>query len=167
MRYAYKNLSFRSDSLQRIATINAVIADFVSQGFRLSVRQLYYQLVAAAIIENTERSYKRTADLINNARIAGLMDWDAIEDRGRDIELKTRWSGGDAIVQAAADSFHMDMWVKQEYRVFCVVEKAALAHLGEGRERRAATEDALVPRVGVLALDPPEVERIGGPGPVS
>lgn len=127
MRYAYKDLSFRSDSLERIATINAVIKDFMAQGFRLSVRQLYYQLVAAAIIENTERSYKRTADLINNARIAGLMDWDAIEDRGRDIELRTRWSGGDAIVQAAADSFHMDMWITQPVRVFCVVEKAALA----------------------------------------
>lgn len=127
MLHAYKNLSFKSESLERIATINAVIKDFMSQGFRLSVRQLYYQLVAAAIIENTERSYKRTADLINNARIAGLMDWDAIEDRGRDIELKTRWTGGDQIVQAAADSYHMDMWINQPVRVFCVVEKAALA----------------------------------------
>lgn len=127
MKYAYKELSFRSDSLQTIATINAVINDFVSQGFRLSVRQLYYQLVAAALIENTERSYKNTADLINRARISGLMDWDAIEDRGRDIELRTRWESGAHIVQAAADSYHMDHWVNQDYRVFVVVEKAALA----------------------------------------
>lgn len=112
--------------------MNNLIDDYLDQGFTLSVRQLYYQLVARDIVENTERSYKRVASIINDARLAGLIDWDAIEDRGRDITLATRWESGSSIVRAAANSFHMDMWDNQENRVFVVVEKAALAGILEG-----------------------------------
>jgi hypothetical protein len=127
MKQQYKEISFRSDTLALIDFMNSMINDYIRQGFKLSVRQLYYQLVARAVIENTEQSYKRIASIINDARLAGMIDWDAIEDRNRDIEVQTRWSDGAQIVQAAADSFHMDMWDNQLCRVFVIVEKAALA----------------------------------------
>ena len=132
MKYAYKDMKFRKDTLKLIELINSIIATYQRQGFVLSVRQLYYQLVARALIENTEKSYKRIASVINDGRIGGYIDWDAIEDRGRDIELRTRWSSGSQIVRAAADGYHMDMWVGQEARVFVIVEKAALAGVLSG-----------------------------------
>lgn len=132
MKYAYKDMKFRKDTLKLIELINSIIATYQRQGFVLSVRQLYYQLVARALIENTEKSYKRIASVINDGRVGGLIDWDAIEDRGRDIELRTRWFSGSQIVRAAADGYHMDMWVGQEARVFVIVEKAALAGVLSG-----------------------------------
>lgn len=127
MKQAYKEINFRRDSREMISTINSIINTYLAQGYTLSVRQLYYQLVARDLIPNTEQSYKRIASTINDGRLAGLIDWDAIEDRNRDIEMRTRWTSGAQIVKAAADSFHMDMWENQPNRVFVIVEKAALA----------------------------------------
>lgn len=127
MRQQYKDLNLRADTCAMIRRINGIIEGYLEAGYKLSVRQLYYQLVARDIIPNTEQSYKRIASIINDGRLAGLIDWDAIEDRNRDIEMRTRWQSGSQIVQACADSYHMDMWDNQEHRVFVIVEKAALA----------------------------------------
>lgn len=127
MKQAYKDIKFQSGTLNLIYFLDDLVSDYQRQGFMLSVRQLYYQLVARGKIENTERSYKRVASIINDARLAGLLDWDAIEDRGRDIVTRARWDSGGSILRAVAEQFHMDMWAGQERRVFIMVEKAALA----------------------------------------
>ena len=123
----YQAFNFRSDTLNMIDIINGVVDEYIAQGYRLTVRQLYYQLVARAIIENSERSYKRTTGIVNDGKIAGLIDWEAIEDRTRDFIRRTRWTSGVEILQASAESFHMDMWANQDARVFVIVEKEALA----------------------------------------
>lgn len=132
MKQHYRDFNFRSDTIAMINLINALISDYQRQGFTLSVRQLYYQMVTRNVVPNTEQSYKRVASIINDGRLAGLIDWDAIEDRNRDIEVRARWSSGASIVEAAARSFHMDMWEGQECRLFVIVEKAALAGVLEG-----------------------------------
>lgn len=132
MKQTYKEVRLQADTLRTIDLINDIIDSYLAQGFTLSVRQLYYQLVARALIENTEQSYKRIASIINDGRLAGLIDWDAIEDRNRDVQLRTRWRSGAQIVDAAASSFHMDMWDNQDHRVIVIVEKAALAGVLEG-----------------------------------
>lgn len=127
MKQAYVERDFRGDSLALIATMNRIVGEYVQQGYRLTVRQLYYQLVARALIENTERSYKRITSIVNDAKLAGLMDWDAIEDRTREFLRRGRWESGAALLRAAADQYHEDMWSTQSHRVFVVVEKEALA----------------------------------------
>lgn len=122
----YRYVRFSDKSLDLIATMNAIIDDYRLQGFVLTVRQLYYQLVAANVIPNTELSYKRTTSIANDARMAGLMDWDAIEDRTRAFLRRQRWSNGAELLNSAADSFHIDMWRLQTSRVFCIIEKEAL-----------------------------------------
>ncbi|WP_443113290.1 hypothetical protein [Herbaspirillum seropedicae] len=136
MKQQYQAVSFRSETLRLIELMNDIIDDYVAQGYRLTVRQLYYQLVARDIIENTERSYKRTTSIVNDARNAGLMDWDAIEDRTRDFIRRASWKNGKEILNACADSFHSDMWLNQEHRVFVIVEKEALAGVLERACRR-------------------------------
>lgn len=126
MKQRYLGTNFKPASLQMIARINVIIEDYLQQGYKLTVRQLYYQLVAHAVIENTLRSYKNTASLINDGRIAGLIDWDAIEDRTRDFITRPRWTSGADILEQSALQFHMDMWEGQDRRVFVIVEKEAL-----------------------------------------
>ena len=126
MRQQYQDINFRPSSLRMIGKVNKIIAEYLAAGYRLTVRQLYYQLVARGEIENTQRSYKSTASLLNDARIAGLVDWDAIEDRTRDFITRSRWQSGKQILKAVSKQFHMDMWEGQERRVFVIVEKEAL-----------------------------------------
>lgn len=125
-RQAYKRFRFADKSVELIRTMNGIIADYVAQGFRLTVRQLYYQLVARDVIPNNEKSYKSTTSLVNDARLAGLMDWDAIEDRTRAFVRRSRWESGKSILQAVTNQFHMDMWRNQEWRPFVIIEKEAL-----------------------------------------
>ena len=128
----YAERKFRLEARELIATMNDIVEEYVGQGYRLTVRQLYYQLVARGYIENTERSYQRICSTVNDAKLAGLMDWDAIEDRTRAFIRRTRWENGSAIMSAAASGFHMDMWSNQAIRVFVIVEKEALAGVLEG-----------------------------------
>jgi hypothetical protein len=127
MKEQYQNVKFKQDTLDLITIMNKVIEEYIAQGFVLTVRQLYYQLVARGVIENTERSYKRTTGTVNDARLAGVMDWDAIEDRTRAFDRRSSWTSGGAILAAVADQFHMDMWAPQDVRPFVIVEKEALA----------------------------------------
>lgn len=128
----YKHFEFRAPALAMIDVMNDICEDYMRQGFVLTVRQLYYQLVARGHIENTERSYKRTTGLVNDARLAGLMDWDAIEDRTRAFIKRGRWDSPNEILLNVAGQFHMDLWQGQPYRVHVIVEKEALAGVLEG-----------------------------------
>jgi hypothetical protein len=128
----YKHFEFRAPALAMIDVMNEICEDYMQQGFVLTVRQLYYQLVARGHIENTERSYKRTTGLVNDARLAGLMDWDAIEDRTRAFIKRGRWGSANEILASVAKQFHMDLWAGQPYRVHVIVEKEALAGVLEG-----------------------------------
>lgn len=127
MRYQYQSFNFKPATLELINTMNEIVDDYTAQGYMLTVRQLYYQLVARAIIENTERSYKRVTGIVNDAKLAGMMDWSAIEDRTRAFIRRSAWSSPESILRSCAQSFHMDMWEGQPERVFVIVEKEALA----------------------------------------
>lgn len=132
MKQRYIDRNFSNESLALIDTMDDIVSDYVQQGYRLTVRQLYYQLVARAVVENTERSYKRITSIVNDAKLAGLMDWEAIEDRTREFIRRQRWQSASEILRASADSYHMDMWKGQPNRLFVIVEKEALAGVLEG-----------------------------------
>jgi hypothetical protein len=128
MKEQYGNgIKFQKHSLALIATCDEIVSDYVRQGFRLTIRQLYYQLVARGRIENTVQSYNNVQALMTNARLAGLIDWDAIEDRTRGFIDFASWKSGAEILRACANQYHENMWDEQEARIFVVVEKEALA----------------------------------------
>lgn len=125
--YVAKN--FRDSSLELIDKINAVIEEYSAQDYRLTLRQCYYQLVARGIIENNQRVYKTTGSLINDARLAGLIDWNAIEDRTRNLQSLSHWTDPKGVIEAAAYSYRRDLWLYQKYHVEVWVEKEALANV--------------------------------------
>jgi hypothetical protein len=127
MKQFYVDCAFRRGSLRFIATIDKIVEEYIQMGYRLTVRQLYYQLVARAIIPNTERDYKNTTRIVNDAKLAGLLDWDAIEDRTREFIRRSRWDSAADALRAIEQQFHMDLWANQDSRVFVIVEKEALA----------------------------------------
>ena len=126
MREMYKEITFKKKSVEMIHRINGIIEQYQDEGYTLTVRQLYYQLVARDIIPNNEKSYKQITSLVNDARIGGLIDWDAIEDRTRSFERRSRWNNPKDILTASAKRFHTDPWDTQDRRIFLVVEKEAL-----------------------------------------
>lgn len=127
MRQAFKPATLRASRLRAVETVNAIVKEYQAQGFRLTLRQLYYQHVARGLIPNTMREYKKLGDVVNEGRLQGLIDWAAIEDRTRELTTVTAWSSPADIVSACASQFKYDLWDHQPVRVEVWVEKEALA----------------------------------------
>lgn len=126
MKEQFINRNFRGESLKWVQKITAICEAYRRQGYRLSVRQIYYQLVAHHGLANLERSYKNMASLISDARMAGLIDWNMVEDRGRETIENNHWTSPASILRASAEQFRYRLWDTQPYHVEVMVEKAAL-----------------------------------------
>lgn len=120
-------IRFHKQNLKLIALCDSIVNEYRAGGYMMTVRQIYYQLVARGHIENTVRSYDNVQNLLTNARMAGMIDWDAIEDRTRAFSDRSHWTSGRDILYGAAQGYHEDLWLSQETRVFVVIEKEALA----------------------------------------
>ena len=118
-----------SDTLRKI---KSVMAEYTQ---RLTVRQIYYRLVADHGLENSMRSYKRIVDILSKARLSGEIAYDAIEDRTReilefdDIGYETVQAFGEKWHKALGELpsyYRLPLWHNQPDRVVVMVEKQAL-----------------------------------------
>ncbi len=131
-RIKYQDINFKAATLATIATANEIIDEYHAQGFDLTLRQLYYQFVSRDLLPNNQKAYKRLGSVVNDARMAGLIDWDRITDRTRNLREQPNWSSPQAVVQACADQFRFDKWDDQPYRCEVWIEKDALVGVIEG-----------------------------------
>jgi hypothetical protein len=115
--------------MKLVETVNSIIEDYTAQGYTLTLRQTYYVLVSRGLIENTVKSYKAIGDLISDAHMAGAIDWDAINDRLREVRNVSTWRHPSDILTACARQFQLDLWKDHTARVEVWVEKDALAEV--------------------------------------
>lgn len=130
-KIAYVNKQFRSDTYEIINTANDIIAEYAAQGLSLTLRQLYYRFVTRGL-PNTEKSYNRLGDVINDARLAGLIDWEAIVDRTRHLIQNVVYSGPADVIGTAALSYRRNLWEGQTFRPEIWIEKNALIDVIHG-----------------------------------
>ena len=135
-KICYIEKNFRRATLDQIDTANVIIEEYAAQGFDLTLRQLYYQMVARGYIENSERSYKNFGNVIDDGRLAGRIDWDRIVDRTRNLRGNSHFRDPAQIMQAALNSYRIDKWARQPYRAEVWVEKDALIGIVETVCRR-------------------------------
>lgn len=125
----------RSDLLTEATRI---AEGYRSQGYDLTLRQLYYQLVAAAVIPNADESYKRLGDTLGDARLRGDFDMDLLVDRGRDAQASKQHECKLDVDSALGEagqylralphwSIAVDKWFGQTAYVSVWVEKDALS----------------------------------------
>jgi len=117
---------FGAAAQRTVDQANTIIADFADQGYTLSLRQLYYQFVKGNLIPNDTREYKRLGRVVKNGREAGLIAWDAIEDRGRTCYGPSVCEDEDEAVSGLEYGLRVDMWRNQDSYLEVWVEKDAL-----------------------------------------
>lgn len=143
----YVPRNFQADALAVIETANAIIHEYEGKGMAITLRQLYYQFVARDAFPddrrwsyvdgkwkrdpdgtpNAESNYDWLGDIINNGRLAGLVSWTAIEDRGRNLMgYQTFGSPQKSVKWLAKEHYRIDMWANQPFRPEVWVEKHAL-----------------------------------------
>jgi hypothetical protein len=126
MKELFIEQSFKRKTLERIAQANKIIYEYQADGFTLTLRQLYYQFVARGLIENTQRKYDSLGDTISKARLGGLIDWDAIEDRTRFLRGRNNSYSPSSAIYGLSHRYSVDMWTNQETRIEVWIEKDAL-----------------------------------------
>jgi len=136
-RMCYENHRFRDSTLSVITVANEIISEYMEQELDLTLRQVYYQLIARDLLpeswrdpisgtKNTEKNYGKLGSILANARLAGLLDWEAIVDRGRRSYSNSHWGSPQEIVETCAEQFQLDTRATQENYIEVWVEKEAL-----------------------------------------
>lgn len=145
MKQLFVPKEFNDTHLGVIDNANSVIRKYQAQGYDLTLRQLFYQFIAndlfpdswlidlggGQMTKNHERNYKKLGSILNDARLAGHVDWSAITDRTRElVSWRHETSVADAL-ERLLRQYALDMWETQPCRVEVWVEKEALAGVVE------------------------------------
>ncbi len=126
-RIQFKTTNMTEATLERIDQANSIIEEYMSAGYRMTLRQLYYQFVSRDLFANVNKNYRMLGTTVMNGRLAGLIDWDAIEDRGRVPDMPSQWESLDALLKTAIKQFRLPRWKTQPTYAELWVEKQALA----------------------------------------
>lgn len=129
---AYINKHFHRETREIIERANSICEEYAALGFVLTLRQLYYQFVARGLLLNKQAEYKRLGEIVNDGRVAGLIDWEHLEDRTRYIRDLSHWNNPADIIDNAARSYREHKWDRQPYRPEVWIEKDALVGVIEG-----------------------------------
>ncbi len=126
MREQFIHKKLNAKSMAQVEQANEIIEEYQDAGYTLTLRQLYYQFVSRDLLPNTSGAYHNLGKLINNARLVGEIDWDAIEDRTRFVRSNSHWSDPRSFALSCAGQFYVDMWKNQNYAPEVWIEKDAL-----------------------------------------
>jgi hypothetical protein len=127
LKKKYKNHNFMPHVLERIKKASEIVDEYAANNLTLNLRQLHYTMVSRGLIDNTPHEYKKIGDTMTNARLAGLIDWDSIEDRHRTV-YGTPYNGTpQQIIESAPYSYNRKLWENQENYVEVWIEKDALS----------------------------------------
>jgi hypothetical protein len=130
----YRDIDFKDATRAIIGRADLICREYAAAGYSLTLRQLFYRFVANGWLPNKQSEYKRLGAILDNARYAGLIDWDHIVDRTRTFEDQPHWGsvseeGADsalAFVKAVMPQYRIPKWENQPTRVEVWVEKEAL-----------------------------------------
>lgn len=132
MREKFIQKNFHGSSLEMIERAQVIIDLMGGKGYRITIRQLYYQFVTRNWLPNTVKSYKRLVSIINDARLAGALDWDSIVDRTRFLRSIPNYNSPREFVLTVGQSYAEDLWRNQANYVETWIEKDALIGVIEG-----------------------------------
>lgn len=128
---AYSFRSMHSSSQRLLDQMIKIIEGYEQRGYKLTVRQLYYQLVSRNVVPNDMSSYQRTSKVLQTGRMTGQVDWDTIVDRARVPRMRQQYPTMGSFVEAVKNSYRCLRWDGQEYYLEVLVEKEALAGILE------------------------------------
>jgi len=115
--------------LEKIQNILNKLRDY----WPLTLRQIYYQLVSALIIENNLKEYSRLSRILTKARLDEFVLWDSIEDRARTILYSGGWINSELFIQDQIRDFlrgyRRDLLQSQDINLELWIEKDALSRI--------------------------------------
>lgn len=114
MKKAFRKIRLSPANIEKLATINAIVRQYQAEGYVLTLRQLYYQLVIRNTIPNHPSEYAKLSTLLKEGRMGGLVDWAAIEDRLRSPQRPSFWESPAEILEGVINQYRKDRQAGQK-----------------------------------------------------
>jgi hypothetical protein len=128
MKYSYQDkLHLSKINIYKLDLINSIIEDYRNQGYVLTLRQLYYQLVSKDLIPNNVKEYAKLSSLLVQGRMSGYVDWGAIEDRLRKPYIPYWVTGINDAINDVIAQYRLDRMQGQDCYIEVWTEKDALS----------------------------------------
>lgn len=106
-----------------------VVTQYAKLGYSLTLRQLHYQFVKSNWIVNHQTSYKKLGTILDDCRYGGVIDWDAIVDRGRQPYIPYSVDSIEEALEDAVKYYRRNRQDDQERIVEVWTEKDALSDI--------------------------------------
>ncbi len=123
------NKGWQADKNTVIEQMIEICEEYDRQGYKMSLRQIYYQMVIENYIPNLEIVYKKLSGIKGEAFYSGQIDWEIIEDRGRIPHI----AGFDEDIKGALDyavrTYRLDRQKGQNNIVEIWTEKDAISSI--------------------------------------
>ncbi len=127
MKEQFRELKFQKKNLILLEKIEEILEEYDMRGIRVTLRQLYYQLVARDVIPNRMKEYAKLSGVLTTARYIGRIDWEAIEDRTRKPKIPITFKDTAELIHYAKVWYELDRWEDQEYYIELWTEKDAIS----------------------------------------
>jgi hypothetical protein len=127
VKESFRKAKLSQSNKNKLAQINSIIREYQSQGYVLTLRQLYYQLVSINVIPNKVSEYAKLSTLLTEGRMAGVVDWEAIEDRLRLPYKPSSWNSAEDMMDTAIAQYKMPRTKGQKKYIEVWLEKDALS----------------------------------------
>lgn len=122
------------DYLAIVESTKKILSEYT---FPLTLRQIYYRLVASGMVPNKRSAYNSLSKWLVRAREDGEIDDTKIEDRTRSVITGVEgYDSAESFVDAAENwvhelggDYHANLWANQEVYVEVWVEKDALSQV--------------------------------------
>lgn len=118
-------------TVELVAAAAEAIAEAHANGYRPTLRRVFYALVSANVLPNSERVYKNLSKTLNRARWEGWLPFDCLDDLGRIADVPAAWVSPSHAVDHAARTYRTDWWDQTEPYVELWAEKDAVSNIVE------------------------------------
>lgn len=129
MKEQFRTNRIRPERQAMIDAVNTILQDYYSQGYRLTLRQLYYQLVAKGTIPNSVKEYSKLSQTCVIGRMNGLLDWYMIEDRIRVPYLEYYVNSPEEAIEDALRHYKLNRQEGQPNHIEIWTEKDAVSNI--------------------------------------
>jgi 5S rRNA maturation endonuclease (ribonuclease M5) len=115
---------YRTKTLKIIGLVRKLITQH--RGRKLTLRQVFYQLVAKKIIPNNLRAYKNLSYLIAKARKNGDLPWDVMRNHTRFVIKENSWPNFKDFTKKIEKIYHKSKLANQRNYIEIWIEKDSL-----------------------------------------
>lgn len=120
---------WHGDKLEVVSHIVNIAKEYLAEGYVLTLRQLYYQLVSRDVIPNHDKVYAKISSIKDDVVYSGLVDWDAFEDRGRIPSQAYYEDSVEGALKRTIDSYALDRQRGQSNHIEVWTEKDAISSI--------------------------------------